>query len=72
MRRSVFLLLNWFLIVSSLEAADLLANRSPDGRFGLAGDKSTAIEDFQKALATQATTENEYQIAEAELKALSE
>jgi len=35
MRRSVFLLLNCFLTVSMLEAADLIANRSPEGRFGL-------------------------------------
>jgi lipoprotein NlpI len=38
----------------------------------LAGDKSTAIADFHKSIATQATSENEYQFAEAELKALSE
>jgi lipoprotein NlpI len=36
----------------------------------LAGDKATAIDCFQKALATRANAENEYEFAEAELKAL--
>jgi lipoprotein NlpI/uncharacterized protein YecT (DUF1311 family) len=36
----------------------------------LAGDKATAIDYFQKALATGAKTENEYEFAGAELKAL--
>jgi lipoprotein NlpI/uncharacterized protein YecT (DUF1311 family) len=36
----------------------------------LAGDKATAIDYFQKALATRAKTENEYEFAEAELMAL--
>jgi tetratricopeptide (TPR) repeat protein len=36
----------------------------------LAGDKTTAIDYFQKALATGAKTETEYQFAGAELKAL--
>jgi tetratricopeptide (TPR) repeat protein len=36
----------------------------------LAGDKATAIDCFQKALATGAKTENEYEFAGAELKAL--
>jgi lipoprotein NlpI/uncharacterized protein YecT (DUF1311 family) len=36
----------------------------------LAGDKATAIDCFEKALATRAKAENEYEFAEAELKAL--
>jgi lipoprotein NlpI/uncharacterized protein YecT (DUF1311 family) len=36
----------------------------------LAGDKATAIDCFQKALATRAKAENEYEFAVAELKAL--
>jgi lipoprotein NlpI len=36
----------------------------------LAGEKATAIDCFEKALATRAKAENEYEFAEAELKAL--
>jgi len=38
----------------------------------LAGDKSTAIDDLRKCLATKDQTEDEYQCAEAELQALGE
>jgi|HubBroStandDraft_4_1064222.scaffolds.fasta_scaffold209269_1 hypothetical protein len=52
------------------EIASLAEARSFSWLHLLAGDKATAIDCFQKALATRANAENEYEFAEAELKAL--